>query len=141
MKKPPLPTDLEILNQIYERYYDDFVHGVAKRASKLYVPIKIEPIAELLGVDVDIVFSRLYYHLEHLHSYRNETNGAITHFFALEVDGDRHCVNFPYMASLLAALRAEDRKFRISTIQSRVALIISILALVVSVLLKFSGRP
>lgn len=65
MKK--LTTDLEILNAIYEKYYDAFASYAdahnQTRNSKVYVPIDIESIAESLGVDGDIIFGRLYYHL------------------------------------------------------------------------------
>jgi len=62
-----LPTDLKILNTIYEHYYDTFISfskSDSGRSSKIFIPIDIKLIAKKLGVDVDIIFGRLYYHLE-----------------------------------------------------------------------------
>src|SRR5271165_4648679 len=58
-----LPTDLETLREIYERYYADFSsfsREDPKRTTKVYVPIDIETIATHFGVDADIVLGRLY---------------------------------------------------------------------------------
>jgi hypothetical protein len=54
-----LPTDLDILNEIYNRYYNDFAkydHDESIRRNKLHVPIDIAVIAKYLGVDEDIIF-------------------------------------------------------------------------------------
>jgi hypothetical protein len=111
MSRKPLPTDREILDAIYERYYDTFANyseTAPTRSSKIYVPIDISEIAARLGVDGDIVFGRLYYYLEKKHGYQQQS-GASVPLFALEAGGDRHCINFPYMASVLAAMRAHDQ--------------------------------
>ncbi len=52
------PTDLEIFNSIYNRYYETFSSFEAdpsSRVSKNFVPIDIEAIAKDLKVDVDII--------------------------------------------------------------------------------------
>ncbi len=62
-----IPTDIQILDAIYERYYSTFAafaKSAGDRSSKIYVPIDIKTIAYTLRVDGDIVFERLYYHLE-----------------------------------------------------------------------------
>lgn len=60
----PLPTDLAILEVIYDRYYDAFAQYAPRdRAAKNYVRIDIPTIATHFNVDPDIVFGRLYYHL------------------------------------------------------------------------------
>lgn len=67
-----VPTDLEILNVIYEQYYDEFSSydkNSPTRSSKIYVPIDIGAIARRLH-DGDIVFGRLYYHLEKKYGYQ-----------------------------------------------------------------------
>lgn len=49
MKRPP--TDLEVLEEIYHRYYDAFSafsHDCPKRDAKVYVPIDIAAIAKHL---------------------------------------------------------------------------------------------
>ena len=73
MKRPP--TDLEILKEIYNRHYDAFAAystEVPNRATKIYVPIDLDGIGDKLGVDADIVFGRLYYHLNHKYGYRKD---------------------------------------------------------------------
>jgi len=62
-----LPTDLKILDNIYNRYYQSFAaysNGDKGRSDKVYIPVDIKKIAEDLNVDPDIIFGRLYYHLE-----------------------------------------------------------------------------
>jgi len=65
MTRPP--TDLELLEFIYERYYAAFTdHSNASpaRSTKNYVPIDIRPVADHFRLDPDIIFGRLYYHLD-----------------------------------------------------------------------------
>jgi len=81
MKK--LPTDLQILNAIYNRYYDkfkSFSKNDLARSSKIYIPIDTAKIAKRFGVDVDIIFGRLYYHLEPKYGYQNP-NGTKVSFY------------------------------------------------------------
>ncbi len=62
-----IPTDFEILKMIYQDYYGDFSNyskSNPSRSCKNYVPIDIRKIANKLNVDGDIIFGRLYYHLE-----------------------------------------------------------------------------
>ena len=66
----PLPTDLQILEAIYDRYHDDFVNFKEKtpqRPVKNFVPIDVQAIASEVRVDREIVFGRLYYHLQEKH--------------------------------------------------------------------------
>jgi hypothetical protein len=131
-----VPTDLGILERIYDRYYPTFA-GYAKdaagRKSKIYVPVDIEGIARELRVDGDIVFGRLYYHLEEKYGYTRPAGDRV-HFFALEVGGDRHCVNFPLMASVLAGLQEENRKFQLATWIAIISLMVSVAAICFSTL-------
>jgi hypothetical protein len=109
----PLPTDLQILNAIYDRYYNEFAYNVASRPQTAVVETDIKAVADDLGVDPDIVFGRLYYHLDP--KYRRPMNidkpeeGTVRLFFA-RPDFGFDGVHFPYMASVLAEMRAEDRK-------------------------------
>lgn len=129
MKKTP--TDLELLNAIYDRYYDEFAKYSKEerlRNSKIYVPIDCSEIAKQLGVNADIIFGRLYYHLENKYGYTHE-DGSKVCFFACKVGGDPHCINFPYLASVLATLMLENRRFNITTWIAILALIISIISI------------
>lgn len=136
MASRPAPTDLEMLDAIYDRYFDEFAAYTDEnrtRSSKIYVPVDIESLASELGVDSDIVFGRLYYHLEHKYGY-DDDRGTHTPFFTLAIGTDHHCINFPYLASVLASLRQEDRKFRIATSIAVISLVISVTSFVLSIL-------
>jgi hypothetical protein len=92
-----VPTDIEILNKIFDKYYDTFKFYLKDKpnsAAKIYIPIDIAQIAKVLKVDVDIVFGRLYYDVENKYSYKNDEND-IVYFFALRIKDEIHCVNFP----------------------------------------------
>jgi hypothetical protein len=129
-----VPTDLQILQSVYDRYYSEFeafkTGEKNSRASKVYVPIDVDLIGEKLGVDGDIIFGRLYYHFNNKYSF-----GKVE-FFSLSIGEigkqDKHCIQFPYMASVLADLQNENTKFRIATRLAWVSIGISIIALVVS---------
>ena len=131
-----LPTDYEILNAIYERYYDDFASFVGSeptRSAKIMVPIDVRDLSSDMGVDPDIIFGRLYYHLERRHGYRQD-DGSRVHLFALAAGDDRHCINFPLASSVLANLRDENRKYRIVTGIAVVSLVVSVASILISVL-------
>ena len=106
----------------------------SSRSSKIYVTIDIAAIAKDFRVNDDIIFGRLYYHLEDKYGYE-QRDGSRVHFFAMRVGSDRHCVHFPYVASVLANLRDEDRKFRMATTVAIAALLISVIALGLSIFL------
>lgn len=130
-----IPTDLEILNAIYARYYDDFVQFTKRgveRTSKIHVPIDIEAVAKDMNVDPDIIFGRLYYHLNRKHGYKDD-QGVHVDLFSMRVGGDRHCIQFPLMASVLSNLRTENRKFRIATSMAAISLLISVVSFILSV--------
>lgn len=136
-----LPTDLQILNTIYNKYYDKFKSFSKKdsdRSAKNFIPVDIKLIAQKLGVDVDIIFGRLYYHLEQKYGY-SRSDGSKVVFFALKVGADKHCINFPYMASVLANLRDREKKYSIPTNITIFLLIIAGLSLLVSILVLKSG--
>lgn len=127
-----VPTDLEILNTIYDAYYkefQDYTSGAAnRRSSKIYVPIECRLIAKKLNVDADIIFGRLYYHLEQKYGY-TRADGSKVSFYSKKVGPDDSCVNFPLLASVLAGLQEENGNFRLSIWLSSVAIVISIAAL------------
>lgn len=100
------------------------------RLSKVYVPIDVDYIGKEFGVDGDIIFGRLYYHLN------NKYNYGKVEFFSLSVgelkNNDKHVIQFPYMASVLADLQNEDQRVKTATKLAWVSIAISIIALVVS---------
>ena len=124
-----IPTDLKILNAIYNSYYstfESFDKDKPTRSNKVYVPIDVDKIGKELSVDGDIIFGRLYYHLNNKFAYEDE-KGKV-HFFAIKIGSDKHCIQFPYMASILADLRRENRKYRTATTIAVISLMISIVS-------------
>ena len=132
MKWPP--TDLKILQEVYRRYYPLFVEysrETPNRASKVYVPINIRELAEAFGVDADIIFGRLYYHLEPKYGFTQEDNTKVP-FFTLQAGADRNVVHFPLLATVIAELREERKKHIIATWLSIAALIVSAISVGIS---------
>lgn len=131
-----LPTDRKILNAIYERYhpvFEAYSEEEAGRDSKIMVPIDISALARDMRIDRDIIFGRLYYHLEKKYGYRNE-DGSYVRLFALQAGKDPHCVNFPLLASVLAALREQNRKHLTATGIALFSLGVSVTSLLISLL-------
>lgn len=133
-KKKPLPTDMQILDLIYEKYYEDFKKyekDQCSRRSKILIPINIKSIAEELGVDGDIVFGRLYFYLQERYGYiRN--NGSTVSLFIFKSQDEMHLVNFPYLGSVLAGMREENSKFLLATFIAVCSAFISIMSLIIN---------
>ena len=129
MRRPP--TDREILQEIHDRYlekFGGFKRGDpgAERESKI---IDCEVIAKTLGVDPDIVFGRLYYHLNKKYVYTQD-DGTKVHLFALVVGKDKHAVHFPMLSAVLAELQQSWFQFKAPLVISAIALVISVISLV-----------
>lgn len=131
---PRPPTDREILQKIHARYLNDF--GGFKRdgteperSSKIYVPIDCEAIAKDLKVDPDIIFGRLYYHLDKKYGYAKE-GGAKVHLFTPVIGKDKNAVNFPLLSAVLAELHQSWFRFTAPLVVSGVALVLSVVSLV-----------
>ncbi|HYF69320.1 MAG TPA: hypothetical protein VD884_14345 [Ohtaekwangia sp.] len=145
------PTDLQILNAIYDMYYDTFTtysrgKDVADRVriSKIHVPIDLDKLGQKLGVDGDIIFGRLYYHLNNKHGYRMEhpagpdRRGSRVDLFVLQINNgdvtDIHTINFPFLAAVLADLRDQNKRNLWTIWIALGALIVSLLTTWISVL-------
>lgn len=129
-----LPTDLKLLDAIfrdYARTFASYSSDGAERSSKIWVPIDIEALAKRFGVDPDMVFGRLYYHMNG--KYRQPHGDEVLEFFQLRVGNDKHCVNFPFLASVVADLREDRGRFLIATAIAMVSLVISLIAVFVAV--------
>jgi len=127
MKRPP--TDREILKLIYDCYYGEFIafyKESSDRKHKIFIPIDCVKIAKELNVDEDIVFGRLYYHLEKKYGYIQD-GGSHVHLFTMNFGEEHHVIHFPLLSSILAEM--EQTNFRFIT-----PIIISVIALVFSVM-------
>lgn len=134
LKMKKIPSDLEILTEIYNRYQDTFRAYATKdpdKIARIRVPIDIHKVAEEVGVDEDMIFGRLYYHFNKKYSYKDEKGERITFFASLKFEG--MSVNFPLVASVLADLETEDMKFKLSISLSIAASAISVIALALSI--------
>lgn len=133
MKK--IPTDFEIINEIYNRYENTF-HSYSTedpdKITRVRVPIDIERIAKACGVSEDMVFGRIYYHFNKKYSYRDEDGKLITFFASAKFDG--LSVNFPMVASVLADLKMEQKNFKAVNALSISSIILSVIALTVALL-------
>lgn len=132
--KRRLPTDLELLQHIYDLHREEFPNfgeQGSERDTKIYIPIDCLAIAKHFGTDPDIIFGRLYFHLEQKFGYTNP-NGSLTPFFSKQVGSNMNCVNFPMLASVLAGLQHENRRFWTATGIAILALAISAFSLGVS---------
>ena len=134
------PTDRNLLRAIHKRYYKQFAKfdrndPNSVRSTKIYVPIDCKSIGKELNVDPDIVFGRLYYHLDKKHGYEN-SDGSKVHLFALKAGNDSHAINFPMLSAVLADLEEKQWRFTlpilITSLLSIVALTISIISIVIN---------
>ncbi len=147
-----LPTDLDILNNIYRNYYDDFIlfdedgGDTRGRESKIYVPINVGRIAKELKTDETIVYTRLFLHLNRRYEFVDSRKGRVFFFVGqLGVhEGEilRDLVNFPYLASVLADLRHQDednRRNRSLVRLSVIAAVVSAIAAVIAIAVQMLG--
>ena len=130
-----LPSDYKILECIFEKYQEEFLkeNSTPSRSSKIYVPIDCKLIADELKTDRDIIFGRLYYHLEEKYGY-TRLDGSKVKLFALQIGNDTKCINFALMTSILAGLREEKQRHLLTQGVAVAALILSAISLIVSLL-------
>jgi hypothetical protein len=128
-----IPTDLEILEDIYYRYHEDFRKYAKKepdRIARIRVPIEVEDVAEACGVEEDMIFGRIFYHFNKKYSY-TDSNGEVTTFFTTE-KFEGLSVNFPLVASVLADKYAEKKQHETLLFIAGTAVVISVVALLVA---------
>jgi len=131
-----IPTDQEILEDIYTRYHDEFRKYAKKepdRVARIRVPVDVEEIASACGVEQDMIFGRIYYHFNKKYSYKDH-DGKVTTFFTTE-KFEGLSVNFPLVASVLADIHAEEKEKEIFIALSATAIGIAAVALLVAILL------
>ena len=127
-----IPTDKKILEKIYKDYKEEYLtyeEDNSIRDSKVFVPIDIKKISRELKTEGDIVFGRLYYHLEQAYGYERP-DGSKVSLFALGAGQDRHCIHFPFMVSILASIRSDRKKFFIPIMVSILSVLVAIIALI-----------
>ena len=132
------PTDFELLRTIWERHRDEYAEGVDSRQTKVFLPIDIPAIAAELGVDVNSVFGRLYFHLDPQYAEPEDAarNRPRKSFFTPrlgpDVEGETNCINFPFLEAVLAGLWQQRNRDRWTFWIAVVSLGIAIGSLLVS---------
>ncbi len=137
-KTQRLPTDLVLLEEIYNRYYKTFAEysrDQPNRTTKNYVPIDVQSLADHFNVDGDIIFGRLYYHLDRKYRFQ-QADGSNVPFFSRQID--EQSVQFPLLAAVIAGLHEERQKYLWTWRVALLSLAISFGSLVAS--LWFHGK-
>ena len=120
-------TDRLILKKIHDLYYNTFIEydsNNPSRSTKNFVPIDCDKIANELDIDPEIIFGRLYYHLDKKHSY-TQGDGCKVTFFTKKSNQEMHLIHFP----LLSAVLAEHEQF---FYRAMIPIVISIVAITLS---------
>lgn len=132
-----IPSDLKVLNTIYKMYQQDFLAweaaGENSRETKVWVPIDCKAIARELNVDADIIFGRLYFHMQEKYGYTRR-DGSNVGFYELQVGREKKAINFPLMTSVLAGMQDENKKHSWTMWLSVAAIVISVSGVVVQLM-------
>jgi hypothetical protein len=133
-----LHTDLEILQCIFDMYrpaYPGEMGPEGKHVNDPFVPVVVADIASRLNANANLIFGRLYFHLNKKHGYA-QANGGIVYLFTPKVGEKGHCVHFPLLTAVLAGERQEANKHKWTRIIAVAAVAISIVGLMVQVVLR-----
>lgn len=132
----PIPTDETLLAAIYNKYlktFSDWSDDNKTRVAKIWVPIDIDALGKKYRCDPDLIFGRLYYHMNE--KYGSSTgDGQNVNFFNMRLANDRHVVNFPLLTSVLADLQDNRKRFIISTRLAALSLVVSAISIGIAVL-------
>lgn len=122
-----LPTDRAILRCIFDMYRKDFPRGDLG-AGKVFIPIDVEAVARRLGVDKHLLFGRLHYDMGTRLKHRDpkDPNLTLASVFEPLVGSQRHSVNFPYLAAVLAGLEEQRRRDLWTTGLAILALVVAV---------------
>jgi hypothetical protein len=119
---------------MYESAYPGAPPGEVRGENDPYLSIDVSAVAKRLNCKPELLFGRLYYYLDAKHRYKQD-NGSLVCLFYFNLQGKRHCVHFPFLASILAGHDDEHRKQSWSLALSFVALVLSVAAIVAQVLI------
>ncbi len=132
----PIPTDEDLLANIYTKYlktFSDWSEEDKTRVAKIWVPIDIDSMAKKYRCDPDLIFGRLYYHMNEKYGSRNG-DGQDVNFFKMRLAKDRHVLNFPLLTSVLADLQDDRKRFIVSTRMAALSLVVSAISIGIAVL-------
>lgn len=126
-------TDRKILQKIYDQYYKVFVNynkDDNTRDSKIYVPIDVVAIANSFKVDPDIIFGRLYYHLNKKYGYIESDGKTRVDLFSPVIGKDRNGIQFPLLSAILSDMQDTNLKHNLSIFLSVLAILISLFTII-----------
>ena len=92
-------------------------------------------LARKLKIDKALLVSRLFDHLDKKYRYQVEEGSYVFLFstaIGLGTRRDVNVVNFPYLSSVLASMRDDNRKYRFATGMSAISLAISITSFLIT---------
>ncbi|MFA4993866.1 MAG: hypothetical protein WC521_00980 [Bdellovibrionales bacterium] len=133
MRKSLTFSDYFLLNTIQKMYEGDYINRDNNKTA-FYIRIDCEVIAKFMNVDPEMVFQRLYYHLNKKYGY-TENDKTKVEFFAFEIGGVRHCINYPYLCAVLATMEDDQKELRNTKRLAWASLVISILGIFVQYLM------
>lgn len=125
------PSERQVLRCIADLCESSFA-GARLVDDDPYLPIAVTDIARRLGCDPAMLFGYLYYYLDRKHRYETAPYTWM-HLFAIKVGERRHCVNYPYLAGILAAGDCESTRSRWAIRLALAALLLSLVAIVAQV--------
>jgi len=128
-----IPTDYEILEEIYYRYYEEYRKYAKEepdRIARIRVPVNVREVAGACGVEEDMIFGRIFYHFNKKYSYKDEKGNITTFFIADKFEG--LSVNFPLVASILADMKNEKKQTDVLLMVSGAAVVTSVISLIVA---------
>jgi hypothetical protein len=114
--------------------HDEF--AAAGLPAPIFLQIDIQQIATNLGVPEQMVFGRLYYHLDPRYAQEPDPSAGRTarkSFFEIRVGDLVNAINFPLLEAVLAGLWQERRRDLWVTGIALVSIAISLAALFVSI--------
>lgn len=129
-----MPTDRKILEFIYKTYYQEFwefSNENQTRVTKNFMPVDISKVARHFNTDDDIIFGRLYHHLDNKYGYMSD-DGLRVPFYTEVAGENKRCINFPLLASVLAGLQEDHRRFRNTTIITILAALATVAATILA---------
>lgn len=131
-----IPTDEMLLATIYKRNlkaFSEWSEENKTRVTKIWVPIDIDVLGKKFGCDPELIFGRLYYHMNG--KYGSSTgDGQDVNFFNMRLANDRHVVNFPLLTSVLADLQDNRKRFIVSTRLAALSLVVSAISIGIAVM-------
>jgi len=129
--KEKIPTDLEILKEIYKNHAHEFStyskDGI-KTDANIYIPIDIPKVANHFKTTKNIIFGRLYYGMNHKYGYEkieNEQKVKVP-VFAPDCEELKNAINLPMLISVIAGLQEQLSIFKKTLIVSIFGVLIAL---------------